>query len=217
MAPQPACVIGPRQGVPCATMTHDVPRSLQSWQTLCAGIWGLRPASSAVSSSRSWRLSIGQPRSSKSTVTWSDTGVEVARVEMYWGCAYTTEVNSATSAKLRRAWIPPLVAHAPMHTSIRDAARIWMIRRASRSVVTEPSTRDTSYGPSTTALDASVKCAISTAPATASSSSSQSSRVSWQPSQDASFHTASLGLPPVLVGTAITAPLWPAGGRPRRS
>src|SRR5690554_3858989 len=32
------------------------------------------------------------------------------------------------------------------------------------------------------------------APATASSSSSQSSRLSWQPSQEANFQTASLGL-----------------------
>ena len=39
-----------------------------------------------------------------------------------------------------------------------------------------------------------MKCAIWTAPASASSSSSQSSRVSWHPSQDASFQTASFGL-----------------------
>src|SRR5215470_8978702 len=129
MAPQPAWVTGPRHPIPRATMTHEVPRSLQSWHTLCSG---------------SWPLSIGQPRSSKSTLTWSDTGVEVASVEMYSGRAYTTEVNSTTSAKLRSAWIPPEVAHAPIETRNFEAARISVIRRASRSVVTEPSTSDTS-------------------------------------------------------------------------
>ena len=131
---------------------------------------------------------------------------------MYSGRAYTTEVNSLTSAKLRSAWIPPAVAQAPIVTSIREASRILTMRRASRSVVTDPSTRDTSYGPSTSALVASVKWAISTAPATASSSSSQSSRLSWQPSQEASFHTARLG----LVTSFITAPFWRRGGRLRR-
>ena len=49
-----------------------------------------------------------------------------------------------TSAKLRRAWIPPAVAQAPMQTRTREAARISAMRRASRSVVTDPSTSDTS-------------------------------------------------------------------------
>ena len=35
---------------------------------------------------------------------------------------------------------------------------------------------------------------MSTSPASVSSSSSQSSTLSWQPSQEANFHTASLGL-----------------------
>ena len=42
-------------------------------------------AGSAVTTSSSWRLSIGQPRSSKSTGTWSAIGVDVASVEMYSG------------------------------------------------------------------------------------------------------------------------------------
>ena len=85
---------------------------------------GLRPASSAEISSTSWRLSIGQPRSSKSTSTWSATGVEVARVWMNSGLAYTAAVNSATSAKLRSAWTPPAVAQAPMVISVPDWSRI---------------------------------------------------------------------------------------------
>src|SRR5579863_112413 len=43
------------------------------------------------------------------------------------------------------------------------------------------------------APDASGKLAISIAPATARSSSSQSSKLSWQPSQDANFQTANFG------------------------
>ncbi len=43
------------------------------------------------------------------------------------------------------------------------------------------------------ARDISVKWAMRTAPARASSSSSQSSRLSWQPSQEANFHTARVG------------------------
>ena len=38
-----------------------------------------------MTTSSSWRLSIGQPRSSKSTVTCSEIGVDVASVEMYCG------------------------------------------------------------------------------------------------------------------------------------
>src|SRR5689334_2664541 len=67
------------------------------------------------------------------------------------------------------------------------------MRSASCGVVIEPSTSERSYGPLTTAREASTKLAISTAPASVNSSSSQSSRLSWQPSQDANFHTASLG------------------------
>src|SRR5262245_47120625 len=89
--------------------------------------------------------------------------------------------------------MPPAVAHAPMVTRWCEAARMARIRSASAAVVTEPSTSDRSYGPGATALDASRKWAISTLPASARSSSSQSSRVSWQPSQEASLNTASVG------------------------
>ena len=71
-------------------------------------------------------------------------GVEVASVTTYSGRAYTAARNSATSAKFRRAWIPPDVAHAPMVISIRDCARTRWIRSASWGVVTDPSTSDTS-------------------------------------------------------------------------
>ena len=67
------------------------------------------------------------------------------------------------------------------------------MRRSSAAVVIEPSTSDTSYGPPTIALEASRKVAICTCPAIVSSSSSQSSSVSWQPSQEANFHTARVG------------------------
>src|SRR5512135_1017323 len=68
------------------------------------------------------------------------------------------------------------------------------MRSASCGVVIDPSTSDTSYGPLATAREASGKFAISIAPAIASSSRSQSSRVSWHPSHEANFHTASFGL-----------------------
>src|SRR6266568_6751846 len=67
------------------------------------------------------------------------------------------------------------------------------MRSASCGVVMEPSTSERSYGPLTTAREASRKLSISISPATASSSSSQSSRLNWHPSQDANFQTASLG------------------------
>src|SRR5579863_7258573 len=68
------------------------------------------------------------------------------------------------------------------------------MRSASCGVVIDPSTSDRSYGPRATARDASGKLAISISPATASNSSSQSSKLNWQPSQDANFQTASVGL-----------------------
>jgi hypothetical protein len=40
-----------------------------------------------VITSSSWRRSIGQPRSSKSTGTCAEIGVEVASVSMYCGLA----------------------------------------------------------------------------------------------------------------------------------
>ena len=89
--------------------------------------------------------------------------------------------------------MPPAVAQAPIVTSAFETRRTSWIRSASCGVVIEPSTMERSYGPSTSALDASRKEAISTSPAIASSSSSQSSSVSWQPSQEANFQTASFG------------------------
>src|SRR5271169_2084645 len=65
----PVWVTGPRQGVPCATMTQTVPRSLHSWHTLWPGMDGLRPTRKALMTSSSWPLSMGQPRNSKSTGT----------------------------------------------------------------------------------------------------------------------------------------------------
>src|SRR5260370_27456339 len=67
------------------------------------------------------------------------------------------------------------------------------MRSASWGVVIEPSTRERSYGPRTVAREASGKWAISISPATVSNSSSQSSRLNWQPSQEANFQTASVG------------------------
>src|ERR1043166_684546 len=103
------------------------------------------------------------------------------------------DVKSFTSAKFRSAWIPPDVAHAPIVIRNFEERRTCWIRSASWGVVIEPSTSDTSYGPLTTARDASGKLAISIAPATASNSSSQSRRLNWQPSHDANFQTASFG------------------------
>ena len=68
-------------------------------------------------------MSIGQPRSSKSTRTCAAIGVDVSSVETYSGLAYTTRTNSSTSAKFRSAWMPPAVAQAPIVTSAFDAAR----------------------------------------------------------------------------------------------
>ena len=96
---------------------------------------------------------------------------------MYSGLAYTTDVNSSMSAKLRSACTPPPVAQAPIVTRVVDCARISLMRRSSAAVVIEPSTSDTSYGPATTALEASRKVAIRTSSAIVSSSSSQSSSV----------------------------------------
>ena len=77
MAPQPAWVTGPRQGVPWATITHTVPRRLHSTHTLCARTRGRRPARCAAITSSSWLLLIGHPLSSKSTGTCALIGVEV--------------------------------------------------------------------------------------------------------------------------------------------
>jgi hypothetical protein len=82
-----------------------------------------------------------------------------------------------------------------MVTRVVDAARTRWIRSASCGVVTEPSTSDRSYGPSTSPRVASGKYAISISPASGRRCSSQSSSVSWHPSQEANFQTASFGFP----------------------
>src|SRR5712692_4589121 len=74
-----------------------------------------------------------------------------------------------------------------------ETRRTWWMRSSSCGVVMDPSTSERSYGPFSTARDASRKLAISTSPATANSSSSQSSRLNWQPSQEENFQTASFG------------------------
>ena len=82
-------------------------------------------------------------------------GGQASRCSAAWrrrSCTY-----SSMSAWLRSAWIPPAVAQAPIVTSRREAARISRMRSASWAVVTDPSTRDRSYGPSTVARVASRK------------------------------------------------------------
>ena len=85
IARQPACVTGPRQGTPRATATHTTPSALHSAQTLVDGTRGFRPTIRAVRISTSWPVSIGQPRSSKSTGTCSAIAVLVASVLMKAG------------------------------------------------------------------------------------------------------------------------------------
>jgi hypothetical protein len=90
-------------------------------------------------------------------LTWAEIGVDRDSVATYSGWAYTMERNSATSPKLRRAWIPPAVAQAPIVITRAETARTCWMRSSSSGVVIEPSTRETSYGPSTTARVASGK------------------------------------------------------------
>ena len=82
-----------------------------------------------------------------------------------------------------------------MVTSFAENLRTWRIRSTSSGVVIEPSTIDTSYGPSTVARVASRKYAIST-PSGERAAARPRSRAceSWQPSHDANFQTASFGL-----------------------
>src|SRR3990172_11346180 len=115
-------------------------------------------------------------------------------------------MNSFTSLTLRSAWMPPAVAQAPIVTRSFDAVRIARMRSASFAVVIEPSTRERSYGPLTSAREASRKSAITSRAATASKSSSQFSRVNWQPSQDANFQTASLGLGAAMSDVLVLEP-----------
>ena len=88
----------------------------------------LRPAADGRGrrSSTSWRVSMGQPRSSASTSTWSATGVAVASVSTYSGVSIHGRDEAGDAAIVagprRRAWMPPLVAQAPMVTS-----RPWTI------------------------------------------------------------------------------------------
>ena len=70
-----------------ATATQTVPACLHSMHTLCPRTGGGSPFANAAITARSCRLSTGQPRSSKSTGTWSEMPVDVASVEMNWGCA----------------------------------------------------------------------------------------------------------------------------------
>ena len=82
--------------------------------------------------SSSWRRSIGQPRSSKST--WHvgrDRGRGGQRVDVLRAGVDDRRGTRRRRAKLRSAWIPPAVAQAPIVTSIRDCSRIWRIRSTS--------------------------------------------------------------------------------------
>ena len=66
----------------------------------------LRSCRNAAMTSSSCALSIGQPRSSKSTGTWAAIGVELRACDVL-RVRVDDARNSATSAKLRSAWMPP--------------------------------------------------------------------------------------------------------------
>ena len=127
--------------------------------------------------------------SSKSTSTWAD---EESRGPAC-GCTpggRTRPTELPTSAKFRSAWIPPAVAQAPIVTRRAGHAPDLRIRSVSCSGGDRPLHDREVVGPRRR-RGASGKYAMSTCPASASNSSSQSSSVSWQPSQEANFQTAS--------------------------
>ena len=64
------------------------------------------------------------------------------------GADRRSRFHASTSATLRSAWMPPLVAHAPIVTSSRLRSRMSRMRSASCAVVMLPSTSVTSHGPS---------------------------------------------------------------------
>ena len=153
------------------------------------------PARNAPSTSSSCTLLMGQPRSSKSTMTWSAMRRRSGeRLDVLRLGVDDRRGTRCTSVKLRSAWIPPpwhrrRWSRATFEELRTGSDALGVVRRADRAL-------DERHvvGALDPAREASRKLAISTAPATASSSSSQSRRLSWQPSQEANFQTASFGL-----------------------
>jgi hypothetical protein len=70
------------RGVVPVEVGLDQPAQVVLDRALVSGMAGLRPASRAVITSSSWRRSMGQPRSSKSTCTCAEIGVDVASVSI---------------------------------------------------------------------------------------------------------------------------------------
>jgi len=103
-------------GRPRATITHTVCCRLHSRQTLSSSCAGTTPNSSARSAPITCRPLTGQPHSSRSTFTLAAIGLTLSSVLTYCGEAYTPPTQACVSCRLRSAWMPPAVAHAPMLT-----------------------------------------------------------------------------------------------------
>ncbi len=131
------CAVGDhdaRQSTPLAFVAHAGVRhvGVASGQEGCDHLEELPPVE-------------GQPCSSKSTRTCAEIGVDVARVSMYSGLAYTAAANSATLPKLRNACTPPAVrARADgdqVFGGVADPVDAFDVLLRG---VTDPSTRDRS-------------------------------------------------------------------------
>ena len=125
-------------------------------------------------------------------------------------------MNSSTSAKLRSAWMPPAVAQAPIVTRDFEARRtsldpLGVVRRGDRAL-DEREVVGTADGRARGLEEVGDLDRAGDA----SSSSSQSSRLSWQPSQEANFQTASLGCRGCRAA-AITVSRTASNGRSGRS
>ncbi len=181
--------------MPRATMTQGVPSRLHSRQTLDAGVTGLRPDEEGAQRPRGAAPCGSGNRAARSRRR-RGRGWE-------WTCRAPRDTAARRrppgrtpprTAKLRRAWIPPAVAHAPIVTRNRgtppDAVDpLGVVRRRDGALDEDEVPR----APSRRRGRPRGSCRSKTAPATARSSSSQSRRESWQPSQDANLKTASLG------------------------
>ena len=104
-------------------------------------------------------------------------------------------VNSPTSAQLRRAWMPPEVAQAPMATRNLQSRRTWRMRCSSSAVETLPFDQADVVGRRQHAAARLQEVRDLHRPDDVQQLVLQIQRLNWQPSQLENLYTASLGLP----------------------
>ena len=195
-APQPVCVIGPRQGWPPETSTHGNPRRLHSTHRLCVGMFGLRPDQQRRDHFE--QLPLVHRAAAELEIDEHVGGDRRGRLQR----AQQLRDGDKHAGRTRRCW-PSCAGPECRPRSRRPRWRRGICSRGGRAGCgplprawrCSPRRRRCRRAAAIRGGGLRENTAISTAPTRLSNSSSRFKSCSWQPSQLENLKTASFGLP----------------------